>query len=93
MSSQVRGTQLRTHRAEVHEAGDGNNPGVHEVDDIATIELEEPALDTRARKCGIRRRAYQKAIGHPIVQEEHEIGNDRDCLGVHECLVSKRAGR
>ena len=30
---------MRTHRAEVHEAGEGDNPEVLGVDNIATIEL------------------------------------------------------
>ena len=36
---------MPTHRAEVHEAGEGDNPWVHGVDNVATIELEEPMLD------------------------------------------------
>jgi len=40
-------TQIRTHRAEVHEAGEGDGPEVHGIDHIASVELEEkPALDT-----------------------------------------------
>ena len=43
-----RGTQMRTHRAEVHETGKGNDPGVLEIDNVAAIELgEELALDAR----------------------------------------------
>ena len=39
--------QMRTHRTEVHDAGEGDDPEVPAVDDVATIELgEEPALDT-----------------------------------------------
>ena len=38
---------MRTHRTEVHDAGEGDDPEVLAVDDVATIELrEEPALDT-----------------------------------------------
>ena len=39
-------TQVRTHRAEVHEAWEGDEPDILGVDDITTIKLEEPALDT-----------------------------------------------
>ena len=38
---------MRTHRTEVHDAGEDDDPEVPAVDDVATIELgEEPALDT-----------------------------------------------
>ena len=38
---------MRTQRAEVLEAGEGDGPDVLGVDNVATIELgEEPALDT-----------------------------------------------
>ena len=35
---------MRTQRAEIHEAGEGNDPEFHRVDNIAAIELEELAL-------------------------------------------------
>ena len=34
-------TRIRTHRGEEHEAGEGDDPGVHDVDNVTTIELEE----------------------------------------------------
>ena len=33
--------QIRTERCKVHEAGEGDDPEIHGVDHIATIELEE----------------------------------------------------
>ena len=40
--------RMRTHRSEVHEAGEGDDPEVLGVDYIATIELgKDPALDIR----------------------------------------------
>jgi hypothetical protein len=33
--------QIRTHRAEIHKAGEGDDPAVHCINNIATIELEE----------------------------------------------------
>ena len=42
-------TQIRTHSGEVCEAGEGNNPAVHCMDYVATIELEEATLDTVIR--------------------------------------------
>ena len=39
-------TQVHTKGAEVHEAGENDNPGVHGIDYVATIELGEPELDT-----------------------------------------------
>ena len=39
---------MRTHRSEVHEAGEGDDPEVLGVDYITTIELgKDPALDIR----------------------------------------------
>ena len=38
---------MRTYIAEVHNAGEGDDPEIHGVDNITTIELGEgPALDT-----------------------------------------------
>ena len=38
---------MRTHGTEVHDAGEGDDPEVLAVDDVATIELrKELALDT-----------------------------------------------
>ena len=34
-------TRIRTHRAKIHEAGEGNNPDVRGVYHVATKELEE----------------------------------------------------
>ena len=34
--------RIRTHGTEVHEAGEGNDPWVYEVDNVATIELGDP---------------------------------------------------
>ena len=33
-------TQVRTYRAEVHEAGEGDDPEVLGVDEVATMELQ-----------------------------------------------------
>ena len=41
-------SKIRTHRAEVHEAGEGDNPDVRGVDYVATIKLEDLTLDTSA---------------------------------------------
>ena len=37
---------MRTQRANEHEAREGDDPEVHGVDYVATIELEESALAT-----------------------------------------------
>ena len=42
---------------------------------------------------GIRRTTNQKTIGQQIVEDEQEIGNNRECLGLHDKLVSKRSRR
>ena len=42
---------------------------------------------------GIRRATNQKTIGQQIVEDEQEIGNNRECLGLHDKLVSKRSRR
>lgn len=36
---------MRTERAEAHEAGEGDDPDVLGMENIATIKLEEPTLD------------------------------------------------
>ena len=63
---------MHTQRAEVHEAGEGDDPEVHAVDCIATVELEdEPTLDRWVSGHSNKRRAYQEAVSQPTVQEEH----------------------
>jgi len=32
---------VRTKRGEIHQAGEGNNPVIHGIDNVATIELEQ----------------------------------------------------
>ena len=55
---------MRTHRAEVHEAGKGDRPDVLGVDKIATIELGEGLVsDTWMSERNIKQRTDQKAIG------------------------------
>ena len=55
---------MRTQRAEVHEAGEGDGPDVLGVDNVATIELEEePVLCTRVREHGVKQRTDQKTVG------------------------------
>ena len=56
--------QMRTQRAEVHEAGEGDSPDVPGVDNVATIELEEePVLDIRVCEHRIKQRTDQKIVG------------------------------
>ena len=55
---------MRTHRAKVHEAGEGNDPKVSGVDYVATVELQgKQALGTCVSERIIRQRTNQKAIG------------------------------
>ena len=59
-----RGTQMRTYRAEVHSAGERDDPEVPIIKNIATIELrEELALDRWVSERRIKQRTDQKAIG------------------------------
>ena len=60
----LRGTEIRTQRAEVREVGEGDDPDVHGVDNIVMIELEEPVLvlDTWMSERSIKQRTNQKAI-------------------------------
>ena len=54
---------MRTYRAEVHEAGEGDDPEVHGVDNVAPIELgEELGLDTWVSECRTKQRTDQKTI-------------------------------
>ena len=46
---------MRTERAEVHEAGEGDDPEVLGVDYVATIKLKELTSDTWMIKRGIKR--------------------------------------
>ena len=73
-------TQIRTHRSEEHKAGESDDPEVHGVDSIATIELEESTLDIGASKQRIKQRTDQKTFSQPIAQVEHNIGDDIDRL-------------
>ena len=75
---------MRTQRAKVHEAGEGNNPEVHRVDGEATIELEEPALGIWASECGFERGTNQKPLGQPIVQKVHKIDTKTGHLGANK---------
>jgi len=59
----LRKAQVRTHGGKEHEAGEGDDPKIHGVNYVATIELEEPVLDIWANECGIRQRTNHKAIG------------------------------
>ena len=54
---------MRTQRAEVHEAGEGDGPDVLGVDNVATIELEEPVLCTWVREHRIKQRTDKKTVG------------------------------
>ena len=84
---------MRTQRAEVHEAGEGDDPKPHAVDYITTIELEgEPVLATWVNERSIKQTANQKTVGQQIVQEKHDIGGNSERLGFHDQLVSKRSG-
>ena len=70
----VQRTHVRTHRAKKHETGEGHDPEVHRVDNVAAIELlEEPALDTWISDRNIKQRADQKAITQPIDRDKHDI--------------------
>ena len=58
---ELRRTRVRTERGEIQQAGDGDDPAIHGIDNIATIELEQrPVLDTSP--IGLIQ-TYQKAIG------------------------------
>lgn len=48
-------------------------------------------LEFQARDRSIEQGTNQKGIGHPTVQEEHEIRNNSECAGVDGLLVSKRS--
>ena len=74
--------QLHTYRTKEHEARKGDGPDVLEVYYVATIELEEPVLDTCRIGCNVKR-TDQKAIGQPINQGEYSDGDDTDRLGVN----------
>ena len=54
---------MRTKRGKVHEAGEGDGPEVHGVDNIATIELDERELDTWMGERITKRGTDQKTIG------------------------------
>ena len=63
VATSVWGTRVRAHRAEVHEAWEGDDPKVPGVDYVTAIELgEEPALGTWWGKAASNR-ANQKPIG------------------------------
>ena len=57
----LRRFRVRTDRNEVHQAGEGDDPELHGVNYVATIELRE-RLDIRQKAVSIGNRAYQKSI-------------------------------
>ena len=84
---------MRTQRAKEHDARKGDDPEVREVDDVATIELEEAALATWASDRSIRRTANQKNVGQKVVEDKQDIGNNGERLGIHDRLISERPRR
>ena len=54
---------MRTHRTEVHDAGEGNDPEVLAVDDVTAVKLDEPALDGCTGWHGIKQTTNHKAVG------------------------------
>ena len=56
-------TRVPTYRAEVHKAGEGNDPEIHRVDNVTTIELGEGlGLNTWLSERRIKQRTDQKTI-------------------------------
>ena len=84
---------MRTERAKVHEAGEGDDPEFLGVDNVTTIKLEEPTLDTWMSERSVGRGTDQETIGQPIVQGERDIGNNTDRTGGNGHLVCERSGR
>ena len=55
---------MRTQRAKEHEAGEGNDPEVLGVDNVATIELEEePVLIPWLSEHVVKQGTDQKTVG------------------------------
>ena len=67
---------MRTQRGKEHEGGKGDGPDIHGVGNIATVELEEPGLDTCMGERGTKQRTDQKTIGQPIGQGVNDILNN-----------------
>ena len=49
-------TWISTHRAQVHEARESDNPEVCSIDHVAAIELEDPGLDTWMNERGTKQK-------------------------------------
>ena len=81
-------TQTRTHRAKVHDGGDDDDPKVHRIGYVATIELEVSVLGASTRTQH-KQGTNQKALRKPVVQEEHEIGDNTERHWANETLISK----
>ena len=82
---------MRTERGKVHEAGEGDGPEVHGVDNIATIELDERELDTWMGERITKRGTDQKTIGQPIAQGENNTLSNIDYVWDDEQLVPIRS--
>jgi len=78
-----RRTHTRTHRAEKHEAGEGDDPEVHGIDHVTTVELEERwGLDTlaisdeeptiRPSASQLFKRNIRLGTVHSILELDHE---------------------
>ena len=55
-------TQLRTESAEEGEAGEGDDPEVPSVGDVATIDLEGPVLDVWTSESSIKPKSVPKSL-------------------------------
>lgn len=85
--------QTPTPSGNVHQAWEGNDPVAHSINDEAAVELEERlTLDTQASDWH-KDRTHQEAICQPLVQKEHNAGNNIDRLRVDEDLVSEKPRR
>ena len=84
-------TQMRTKRAKVHEAGEGDDPEALGIYNVTTVKLEERTSDTWMSERSIGRGTDQKTIGQPIIQGERDTGNDSGYTGGGERFVSKRS--
>jgi hypothetical protein len=87
----VEDSRTRTQRGEVHQAGKGDGPVVHCVNNTAAIELEDKRfmLDTVATE--LNTELTKRPSASQLFNRNIRVGTTLGRLGVDEELVSERS--
>ena len=73
---------MRTYRPEVHEAGEGDDPEIHGVDDVTTIELGEGlVLDTWGVNAGSNKELTKRPSANQLFMIAIASGRNLIAMG------------